>query len=358
MIKKFKPQSPDPFLNKIKGDTEFARFAHLNNLVDQINNSVPTLNITADGSIGASSIQFQTYAIIPPTFSGLTALPLQSIPAIALTNPSIFTATNIEFPTLTYAISIVIQSSTALTRVSAPLLISTVSGLDFSNNTNLDTINFPNLISVGGNLNLYNNDNLGDAFFPNLVSAIAITISRVSNTPLNVDFSSLESVGTLTLDTYAGLGPDIDNTKFPVLKTAGLNLTDVEIVNIDLQTLETLNSLSLSSLIESVNLPNVITMNGYFLSISSNTLTSFTLGTVGTTKKWQNSPFIDLSSCPLDEASVDNVLLVLASLDGTNGTTSCDGGYLQLAGTCAPPSTAGNTAVVTLLSRGWTVATN
>jgi len=120
MIKKFKPQSPDPFLNKIKGDTEFARLAHLNNLVDQINNSVPTLKINADGSIGTSSIQFQTYAITPSTFSGLTALPLQSIPAIALTNPSIFTATNIEFTTLTYALSIVIQSSTALTRVSAP----------------------------------------------------------------------------------------------------------------------------------------------------------------------------------------------------------------------------------------------
>ena len=148
MIKKFKPQSPDPFLNKIKGDTEFARLAHLNNLVDQINNSVPTLNITANGSIGASSIQFQTYAIIPPTFSGLTALPLQSLPAISLTDPDIFTATNIEFTTLAYALTIVVQSSATLTTISAPLLISTVSSLDFSNNTNLATINFPNLIST------------------------------------------------------------------------------------------------------------------------------------------------------------------------------------------------------------------
>jgi hypothetical protein len=38
-IKKFKPLSPDPALNKIKGDTEFARLAHLNKLVDEINAS-------------------------------------------------------------------------------------------------------------------------------------------------------------------------------------------------------------------------------------------------------------------------------------------------------------------------------
>lgn len=38
-IKKYKPLSPDPYVGKTKGDTEFARLAHLNNLVDQINES-------------------------------------------------------------------------------------------------------------------------------------------------------------------------------------------------------------------------------------------------------------------------------------------------------------------------------
>jgi len=35
-IRKFKPSSPDKTLGKIKGDTEFARFAHLNRLVDEV----------------------------------------------------------------------------------------------------------------------------------------------------------------------------------------------------------------------------------------------------------------------------------------------------------------------------------
>ncbi len=35
-IRKFKPSSPDRALGKIKGDAEFARFAHLNRLVDDV----------------------------------------------------------------------------------------------------------------------------------------------------------------------------------------------------------------------------------------------------------------------------------------------------------------------------------
>jgi len=35
-IRKFKPSSPDRALGKIKGDTEFARFGHINRLVDDV----------------------------------------------------------------------------------------------------------------------------------------------------------------------------------------------------------------------------------------------------------------------------------------------------------------------------------
>ena len=39
-IRKFRPLSPDPYINKLKGDTEFARLAHLNSLVDQVNTEI------------------------------------------------------------------------------------------------------------------------------------------------------------------------------------------------------------------------------------------------------------------------------------------------------------------------------
>lgn len=54
-IKKIRPQSPDPYLGKTKGDTEFARLAHLNNLVDQIN-----ANSGGGGSVGTLQQVTQT----------------------------------------------------------------------------------------------------------------------------------------------------------------------------------------------------------------------------------------------------------------------------------------------------------
>ena len=55
-IRKFKPSSPDKSLGKIKGDTELARFGHLNRLIDDINNtpSIPDIRDLGfkPGSIG------------------------------------------------------------------------------------------------------------------------------------------------------------------------------------------------------------------------------------------------------------------------------------------------------------------
>ena len=48
-IRKFKPLSPDPALGKIKGDTEFARLGHLNQLIQQMR-KVVTLPVPAAAS--------------------------------------------------------------------------------------------------------------------------------------------------------------------------------------------------------------------------------------------------------------------------------------------------------------------
>ena len=46
-IIKIKPKSPDPYLGKTTGDNALARIAHVNQLVDQINKSVPYKVYTA-----------------------------------------------------------------------------------------------------------------------------------------------------------------------------------------------------------------------------------------------------------------------------------------------------------------------
>jgi hypothetical protein len=62
MIKKIKPKSPDPYLSKTVGDNALARIAHVNQLVDQINNNssstykVYTALLTQNGGNSLGSI--------------------------------------------------------------------------------------------------------------------------------------------------------------------------------------------------------------------------------------------------------------------------------------------------------------
>lgn len=60
-IKKIKAQSPDPYLGKIKGDTELARLAHLNHIVDQINAQ------GSGGGGGGGVVQVDTFNDLPTT---------------------------------------------------------------------------------------------------------------------------------------------------------------------------------------------------------------------------------------------------------------------------------------------------
>lgn len=58
-VKKYKPQSPDPYVGKIKGDTEFARLAHLNDMVDQVNTQLN--NVTPGLPVFLADVSTQDY---------------------------------------------------------------------------------------------------------------------------------------------------------------------------------------------------------------------------------------------------------------------------------------------------------
>jgi hypothetical protein len=67
---------------------------------------------------------------------------------------------------------------------------------------------------------------------------------------------------------------------------------------------------------------------------------------------------VALEICALDQTNVDGILVLLAGLDGTNGTTSFDNFNVTITGTSAAPSVAGTAAIATLTGRGCTVTTN
>ena len=69
-IKKYKPLSPDPYVGKIKGDTEFARLAHLNDLVDQVNNSGSTYKVYT-GLMSQTGTNAPTVSVLENTIGNI-----------------------------------------------------------------------------------------------------------------------------------------------------------------------------------------------------------------------------------------------------------------------------------------------
>jgi hypothetical protein len=66
-----------------------------------------------------------------------------------------------------------------------------------------------------------------------------------------------------------------------------------------------------------------------------------------------------MTGMKLDQASVDGILVSLAALDGTNGTTAYSNKTVNLSGgTSSAPSATGLAAKATLVGRGCTVNTN
>jgi hypothetical protein len=62
-----------------------------------------------------------------------------------------------------------------------------------------------------------------------------------------------------------------------------------------------------------------------------------------------------LTSCALNQTSVDNLLIRLAALNGTNGTTAFSNRTVTITGTSSAPSATGLAAKATLVARGCTV---
>jgi len=76
MIKKIKPKSPDPYLSKTVGDSTLARIAHVNQLVDQINNDISYKVFTAllTQSGGDAPVALGRVFVYPIIFSTISSL--------------------------------------------------------------------------------------------------------------------------------------------------------------------------------------------------------------------------------------------------------------------------------------------
>lgn len=255
--------------------------------------------------------------------------------------------------------------------ISSPIILSNKVSTDLDMNVAAATssLNFPDLYSVNV-FGIYMAQYLTTVTFPALRNSTSPTFAFNDCTQLSsITFPVFEEGGML-YGFNIPLITAIDSTMYPVLtRTFGVsaylnNYTTIDLPNLNYIQPSGIYVESCTNL-TTVNLPNIIennsttSPNSVYVSDCIN-LTSFTCGTIGITKKFigANNTFY-IINCGLNQASVDGLFTLLASLDGTNGTTSCDNGVLNITGgTSASPSATGLAAKAILLSRGWTVSNN
>jgi hypothetical protein len=148
--------------------------------------------------------------------------------------------------------------------------------------------------------------------------------------------------------------------------TGNLNLSGIQyIYGVSARTTATLVASGLTIIgsgLTSVSMPNIITgvlttntVTGVASPpgtgiIRGASITGLSFGTSGTTKMLYMN--FTASGCPLNQASVDDILKTFASLDGTNSTTVYSGLTITLNGLCAAPSAAGSGYRTTLTGAG------
>ena len=262
-------------------------------------------NITSIDMGAVVSFDFTSWT---QTWTALTSFTANSLVSISLSwNPVFPVLTSLSLPALTYCAAGFTPTLALCTSVSLPNLIS-VGGTLNPSVASLTTLSLPALTTIGSAFN---------------VSGINLTtFSAASLSYIGTTFSpTLASLTTLTLTSLATIG------------------TAVAPIFASLVTL---------------SLPALVSVGTTFTITAAN-MTTFSMGS---TLRSLGGNFT-MTGMKLNQASVDGILVSLAALDGTGGTTAYSSKTINLSGgTSSTPSATGLAAKATLVARGCTVTTN
>jgi hypothetical protein len=259
--------------------------------------------------------------------------------------------TSVSLPLLTSSNNNVSISGDYITSISAPLL----------NDAYLDLIDLPvltslTLSSVSPGATIENCPLLTS------VSTNAPTVSLSFAGTNGVSSISLPNATTLDFNSSSASSFTITSLSFSSVTTIDIFCASAPFTSVSFPNATTSNRFKISSstTVTSISFPSIVeyTGQGYAeIDVQFNTnLTSLVLGTIGTLKNV--SIDVRASECALSEASVNNLLALLVSLDGTNGTTLFDNNVFLESGTNAAPTGQGLIDKATLQARGCTVDTN
>ncbi len=248
--------------------------------------------------------------------------------------------TSISFDDAVSAASLAIVSCTAVTSISFPLLQMLSGSNSCQTLPILTTFSFPSLTHCGGSFSPTALSILTTLAAPELVSVAAAFGPANMALLTTLSFPKLKYIGTtIGINTMASLA----TLSLPLLEYVGANVT-----------LATMASLT------TVSLPSMVTYGGTIaINTSLGNITSISLGTIGTLKSILGAT-INCSGQKLTAASVNAILALLVSLDGTGGTTLWGSGQTLTinGGTNSAPTGQGLVDKATLQARGATITTN
>ena len=291
------------------------------------------VSMAALTTLSAPNLSFVGGNFSPNTMAALTTLsaPNLSYVGSAFQPASMASLTTLSLPNLRYVGgNFSLNTMAALTALSLPNLSYVGSGFQPNAMASLTTLSFPNLSHVGSGfqpsnmaslttLSLPNLSFVGGNFSPSLMAALTtLSLPNLSHVAGQISFSSMGALTTIS---------------FPALSyIAGFINSAISMTTGGMTSLTTLS------------LPAVAVINGSIASTAP-ALANVTLPTNGTLKNVASS--ISITGAALTQTSVNNILQALASLDGTNGTTSYGTGRTVniSGGTSSAPSNAGSVNV-------------
>lgn len=263
------------------------------------------------------------------------------------------------------------SGSTAGGSYTEPLIVATYNRFLF---LTLSTLDFGSIQILDGILSITSTitTSIVGANLIQVSSDIALIMSSLTTFTLNAlqyvggnftfTASSLASVSFPALIAVNGIfGPTVaaaTSMSVPSLVYIGSNFTgtNAAITSIDLSSLQYVGGTFSPTLagLATLNLPAIVRILGA-VTISAVSLVTFSFGS--TLKQVGGN--VTMTGMALNQSSVDNILVRLAALDGTGGTTAYSSLTVNLSGgTSATPSATGLAAKTTLQGRGCTVTTN
>ncbi len=259
--------------------------------------------------------------------------------------------TSLSFPAMTLASTFAPNNLQSLTTLSIPLLTATTTNSNFTPAflASLTTLSAPNYVYAAGTFNPNNMAALTTWNFPSLVTVVNGFAPSTLASLTNMTCASLVNVGssfapttmaaltTFSFPALANIAGAFAPTTMGALTTMSINSLQYVDGAFSISTMASLTTASFSGMIR------------YGSTITCTTglaaLSTVTLGTIGTLHEIAGAT-VTFSGAALNQTSVDNCLKLLASLDGTGGTTSFGTGKTVTlnGGTNASPTTSGTTA--------------